>query len=141
MIPPECGVGCVRYKRTGKPRPSGPFCVYAACSVFRAEIHFPKYGDGGSRAEKGKTEEALKSYRAGLAIRERLVALEPANPQLQWDLLVLQWRLASSGDDPATRFGLIVSTMRDLAAKRQLSVEQARWLPAAEQELARVRRN
>jgi hypothetical protein len=31
--------------------------------------------------------------------------------------------------------------MRDLAAKRQLSVEQARWLPAAEQELARVRRN
>ncbi len=102
-------------------------------------ISYNKIGD--ALAAQGKTEEALKSYRAGLAIRERLVALEPANPQLQWDLLVLQWRLASSGDDPATRFGLIVSTMRDLAAKRQLSVEQARWLPAAEQELARVRRN
>lgn len=94
---------------------------------------------GDALASKGQTEEALKNFRAGLAIRERLVALDPANAQLQWDLLVLQWRLASSGDDPAKRFGQIVATMRDLAAKRQLSVEQARWLPAAEQELARVK--
>ena len=96
---------------------------------------------GDALAAQGATEDALKSYRAGLAIRERLVALDPANAQLQWDLLVLQWRLASSGDDPAKRFGLIVSTMRDLAAKRQLSADQARWLSAAEQELARVRRH
>ncbi|HEX5846138.1 MAG TPA: tetratricopeptide repeat protein [Rhodoplanes sp.] len=96
---------------------------------------------GDALAAQGASEEALKSYRAGLAIRERLVAQDPANAQLQWDLLVLQWRLASSGDDPAKRFGMIVSTMRDLAAKRQLSVDQARWLSAAEQELARVRRH
>ncbi|MGZ8396702.1 MAG: hypothetical protein ACXW3X_09325, partial [Rhodoplanes sp.] len=96
---------------------------------------------GDALAAQGATDDALKSYRAGLAIRERLVAQDPANAQLQWDLLVLQWRLASSGDDPAKRFGMIVSTMRDLAAKRQLSVDQARWLSAAEQELARVRRH
>jgi protein SCO1/2 len=33
-----------------------------------------------------------------------------------------------------------LADLRDLAAKRQLSVEQARWLAAAEQELARVQR-
>lgn len=103
-----------------------------------AAISYNKIGD--VLAAQGASDEAVKNYRAGLAIREKLVALDPTNAQLQWDLLVLQWRLASSGDDPATRFGLIVSTLRELAAKRQLSVEQARWLPAAEQELARVRR-
>jgi tetratricopeptide (TPR) repeat protein len=93
---------------------------------------------GDALAANGALDDAVKSFRAALAIRERLVALDSTNPQWQWDLLVLQWRLASSGDDPARRFGLIVSTMRDLAARRKLTVEQARWLPAAEQELAKL---
>jgi tetratricopeptide (TPR) repeat protein len=101
-------------------------------------VSYNKLGD--ALTAQGATEDALKSYRAGLAIRERLLALDPSDAQSQWDLLVLQWRLASGGDDPAKRFGLIVATLRDLAAKHQLSVEQARWLPAAEQELARVQR-
>ena len=101
-------------------------------------VSYNKLGD--ALSAQGATEDALKSYRAGLAIRERLLALDPADAQSKWDLLVLQWRLASGGDDPAKRFGLIVATLRDLAAKRQLSVEQARWLAAAEQELARVQR-
>lgn len=99
-------------------------------------VSYNKIGD--AFAAKGASEEAVKNFRAGLAVGERLVALDPANAQLQWDLLVLQWRLASSGDDPASRFKSIVATMRDLAARQKLSVEQARWLPAAEQELARV---
>ncbi|MEZ5788234.1 MAG: hypothetical protein R3D62_17555 [Xanthobacteraceae bacterium] len=94
---------------------------------------------GDALMAKGNTEDAVKSYRAGLAIREKLAAAAPDDAQLQWDLLVLKWRLASTGDDPAKRFGEIVATLRDMAAKRKLSVDQARWLPAAEQELARAK--
>lgn len=100
-------------------------------------VAYNKLGD--ALMAKGSTEDAVKSYRVGLAIREKLAAAAPGDAQLQWDLLVLQWRLASTGDEPAKRFGEIVATLRDLAAKRKLSVEQARWLPAAEQELARVK--
>lgn len=96
---------------------------------------------GDALMAKGNSDDAVKSYRAGLAIREKLAEAAPDDAQLQWDLLVLQWRLASTGDEPAQRFGAIVSTLRDMAAKRRLSVEQARWLPAAEQELARARSN
>ncbi|MEZ5891010.1 MAG: tetratricopeptide repeat protein [Xanthobacteraceae bacterium] len=101
-------------------------------------VSYNKLGD--ALTAQGAKEEALKAYRAGLAIRQRLLALDPSDAQSQWDLLVLQWRLASGGDDPVKRFELIVATLRDLAAKHQLSAEQARWLPAAEQELARVQR-
>ena len=94
---------------------------------------------GDALVAKGKTEDAVKNYRAGLAIREKLAAAAPDDAQLQWDLLVLQWRLASTGDEPAKRFGAIVAALRDLAAKRKLSIEQARWLPAAEQELAKAK--
>lgn len=101
-------------------------------------VSYNKLGD--ALAKQGATQDALKSYRSGLAVRERLVALDPANIQSRWDMLILQWRLANGGDDPAKRFGVIVTTLRDLAAKGQLSADQARWLPAAEQELARVQR-
>ena len=101
-------------------------------------MSYNKLGD--ALAKQGATQDALKSYRSGLAVRERLVALDPANTQSRWDMLILQWRLANGGDDPGKRFGLIVTTLRDLAAKGQLSADQARWLPAAEQELARVQR-
>ncbi len=94
---------------------------------------------GDALTAKGAVDEAIESYRAALAMGERLVALDPDNTQWKWDLLVLQWRLASNGDDPAKRFGLIVETMRELAAKRKLTVEQARWLPAAEKALERLR--
>jgi len=100
-------------------------------------VAYNKLGD--ALVAKGKTGDAVKNYRAGLAIRERLAAAAPGDAQLQWDLLVLQWRLASTGDEPVKRFGEIVAMLRDLAAKRKLSVEQARWLPAAEQELARAK--
>lgn len=108
-----------------------------AVSARDVAVAHNKLGD--ALVAKGNTEDAVKSYRAGLAIREKLAAAAPGDAQLQWDLLVLKWRLASTGDDPAKRFGEIVATLRDMAAKRKLSVEQARWLPAAEQELARAK--
>lgn len=55
-----------------------------------------------------------------------------------WERVVVEWRLAGLGDRPAERFATIVRSLQDLDAAHRLTVEQARWLPLAEQALERA---
>lgn len=93
---------------------------------------------GDALAAAGKSSEAVASWRAALAGTEALVAAEPGNAAARWELAVLQWRLASAGDQPVERFRAVVATLREQAAQRKLSADQAKWLPLAERELVKV---
>ncbi|RAI26293.1 hypothetical protein CH338_30855, partial [Rhodoplanes elegans] len=86
----------------------------------------------------GKTSEAVASWRAALAGTEAIVAAEPGNAAARWELAVLQWRLASAGDQPVERYRAVVATLREQAAQRKLSADQAKWLPLAERELVKA---
>jgi hypothetical protein len=89
-------------------------------------------------AAQHRLQEALKSYRDGLAIRLQLANADPANTGAQFDLVVSNWKLATNGDDAAGRFGQIVATLRKLKDEHRLAPAQERWLPVAEGELAKV---
>ncbi len=45
---------------------------------------------------QGNLPEALKSYRAGLAIRERLAAVDPGNAEAQRDLIISYVKIAEA---------------------------------------------
>jgi len=82
---------------------------------------------------------ALKSYRDGLAIRERLVQADPSNAGRQFDLVVSHWKLAANGDDAPRRFAFIAAALRKLKAENRLTPEEESWLPEAEARLAKTR--
>ena len=86
---------------------------------------------------QGDRAGALKSYRDGLAIRERLAQSDPGNAQWQQDVISSNWRLASAGDDAARRWALIIASFRNLPADK-LTAEQAQWLQTAEANLAKL---
>jgi hypothetical protein len=88
---------------------------------------------------QGNLAEALKSFRDGLAIRERLAQSDPGNANWQFDLVVSHWKLAANGDDAPRRLAFIVATLRKLKAENRLTPEQERWLPKAEEQLAKTR--
>jgi hypothetical protein len=48
--------------------------------------------------------------------------------------------LASAGDDAVRRWTLIVATLRGLTAANKLTAEQTKWLPVAEQNLAKLKK-
>jgi tetratricopeptide (TPR) repeat protein len=94
---------------------------------------------GGVLAAQGKRDDAITAFRDSLAIKERLAKADPANAQGQVDLLWAHWRLAERGDDPASRWDLVVKGLRKLKAENRLTAEQARWLPEAERRLQAVK--
>jgi tetratricopeptide (TPR) repeat protein len=99
-------------------------------------VSYERIGD--VQVAQGDLPGALKSYRDSLAIRKRLAQSDPGNVQWQVDVLWSNWRLAKCGDEPARRWTLIVAKLRSLASESKLTAEQAKWLPAAEQELEKI---
>src|SRR5262249_35187611 len=87
---------------------------------------------------QGNLPEALKSFRDGLAIRDRLAQADPGNAGWQRDLVVSNWKLAAQGADAARRFAFIISTLRKLKEENRLAPAHARWLPEAEARLAKI---
>ena len=87
---------------------------------------------------QGNLPEALTSFRDGLAIRDRLAKTDPGNAGWQIDLVVSHWKLAEHGDDAARRFGFIVATLRALRDENRLTSARAKWLPRAEERLAKL---
>lgn len=104
----------------------------------RREVAVTQSKIGDALLATGKASDAAASWRAALAGTEAVVSAEPGNTTAQWELAVLQWRLASAGDQPAERYRAVVATLRDLSAQRKLSVDQAKWLPLAERELVKA---
>jgi hypothetical protein len=86
---------------------------------------------------QGNLAEALKSFRDGLAIAERLAQSDPGNAGWQFDLVVSRWKLAANGDDAARRFAFIAATLRKLKEENRLTPVQESWLPKAEAQLAK----
>jgi hypothetical protein len=88
---------------------------------------------------QGNLPEALKSFRDGLSIRDRLAQADPGNAGWQFDLVASHWRLAANGDDAPRRWALIVTTLRRLKEENRLAPVQEKWLPEAEARLAETR--
>jgi hypothetical protein len=99
-------------------------------------VSYEKIGNG--LVAQGNGPEALKCYRDSLTIRERLAQSDPSNAQWQVDVLFSQWRLAAHGDDPVPRLAFVVSTLGRLKSENRLTVEQAAWLPMAEEQLSKI---
>jgi hypothetical protein len=87
---------------------------------------------------QGNLPEALKSFRDGLAIRDRLAKADPGNAGWQFDLVISNWKLADNGDESARRFAFIVATLRKLEGENRLTPAQAKWLLEAEKRLAKL---
>ncbi len=87
---------------------------------------------------QGNLPEALTSFRDGLAIADRLAKADPGNAGWQFDLVASNWRLADNGDDAARRFAFIVATLRQMKEDNRLTPAQAKWLPRAEEQLAKL---
>jgi tetratricopeptide (TPR) repeat protein len=100
-------------------------------------VSYERVGD--MLVAQGNLPEALKSFRDSLGIRERLAKADATNVGWQVDVLWAHWRLAQNGDDSARRWTLIVVTLRRLKQDNKLTAEQARWLPVAEEELAKLK--
>src|SRR5262249_20887173 len=86
---------------------------------------------------QGEKAEAVSLFRTSLGIKERLAKARPGHTEWQWDLLVSHWRLGSIGGEPARGWALIVAEMRKAKGGDRLRPDWARWLPAAEAELAK----
>jgi hypothetical protein len=101
-------------------------------------VSYEKVGD--VLVSQGDLSGALKFYRDSLAIRERLAKADPGNAGWQTDVVASNQRLASAGDDAVRRWTLIVATLRGLAAANKLTAEQTKWLPVAEENLAKLKK-
>jgi tetratricopeptide (TPR) repeat protein len=100
-------------------------------------VSYSKLGD--VFVKQAKDEDARQNYRSALAIMERLSAADDTNLQWQADVIEYNYKLAMSGDSPADRFVFVITQLRNLKSKRELSTEQARWLTEAEIRLAELR--
>jgi tetratricopeptide (TPR) repeat protein len=89
-------------------------------------------------AAQGNLPEALKSFRDSLAIRERLARANPANATWQLDVVASHWRLAQHGGESASKWKMIVKSLRALKDAKKLTAEQERWLPEAEKRLSEL---
>jgi hypothetical protein len=122
-----------------------PICVLVLCTdqTPKNSVHSASCrSDTGIRctkADQGNLPEALKTFRDGLGIRERLAQSDPSNAGWQFDVIVSYWKLAANGDDAARRFAFIVAALRKLKAENRLTPAQQRRLPEAEAQLAKTR--
>ena len=89
---------------------------------------------------QGNLQDALKSFRDHLAIADRLAKADPNNAGWQVDLVVSNWKLANLRDDAVGRFKFIVATLHKLDEENKLTAEQTKWLPVAEEQLAKLKK-
>jgi len=93
---------------------------------------------GNALAAQGEFDEARAYFRDALAIAERAAKANPSNADWRWDVVLSHWELAQRGDEPARRWAFIVAEMRKLKDENLLRPARARFLPLAEDELAKV---
>ena len=110
-----------------------------ADTAYQRDLAVVLNGIGDARAAKND-RQCLVSYHQALAIIERLLKSDPGNALWQQDALWTNWRLATFGDDPLRRWTFIVTTLRETAGRNALTVQQAKWLPEAERQLAKLKR-
>jgi len=68
-----------------------------------------------------------------------LAAAKLGNAEVQWAMLNIYWQTASFTENPVRQASLVVAMLRKLQEENRLTSEQARWLPIAELELAKLR--
>jgi hypothetical protein len=85
---------------------------------------------------QGDLPGALESYRASMAIAERLAKSDPNNAGWQRDLAWSRWRLAQYADRPRVHWQEVVRILKGLEAEGRLAPTDRKWLPIAEQNLA-----
>jgi tetratricopeptide (TPR) repeat protein len=71
---------------------------------------------------------------------EAYAAVGHGDDLLQRVMLSIYWRTASFTQNPVRQYALVLAMLRKLKEQGKLTTEQANWLPTAEQELARLRR-
>ena len=86
---------------------------------------------------QGKRAVALDEYRKALGIFQVTAAAQPDNPDWQWDLMNIQWRLATLGDSPAERYQAIVTALSKLRDENKLKGDMSAMLAAAQAQLAK----
>jgi hypothetical protein len=87
---------------------------------------------------QGNLSEALKSYRDGLAIADRLAKAGPGNAQWQSDLVVSLVKLGDAGDDPRARYTRALAITQRLDAAGKLPEGQKALIGDLEKRLARL---
>jgi hypothetical protein len=140
-----CDHGNPRRRRPGGGGAGGGWGAAAYEPVFRTadpgnagwrrdlSVSFSKVGD--VQGARGNLAPALDSYRASLAIAERLARADPGNAGWQRDLWVSLWRLARI-DRGAVSWAQVLETMEAMKARGVLLptdepfLEQARALTA-----------
>ena len=100
-------------------------------------ISYEKVGD--VLAAQGNLTEALKMYRDRLDIASGLAKADPSNAGLQRDLAFAYWRLANHGDNPKENWTRVVEILRDMTSKSTLSPADQKFLPIAEENLAKAK--
>jgi hypothetical protein len=63
---------------------------------------------------QGDLAGALKAYRDGLRIAERIAKADPGNARWQFDLASSYWRLAENGDEPAENWQKVIDILQRL---------------------------
>jgi hypothetical protein len=87
----------------------------------------------------GLTEQGISAYRRSLQRVEGWRSADPASPTNAMLSVILNWVLASYGDDAISRFERIVATLRELKGGGKLNVDQENLLPEAEARLSGLR--
>ena len=90
--------------------------------------------------EQGELKAAVKSYRDGLAIREKLAAASPDNAETRWSLFSSHWRLGRYADDPVDQFGKAFAVLEELHAEGRLAPAKVEWIGKAKDRLAEAKK-
>ena len=110
----------------------------AADDKVRRSLGYTHMKIGDAHRAQGATQRAVESYRASLALRGELAAAHPDETALQLEMIFARWALADLDDDAAVQLRTVVGTLRRLAASSLLNPQQARLLPMAEAQFAKL---
>ena len=75
-----------------------------------------------------------------LPVADEGLAAIRSSKQWEWELLNLFWRTALLTHNPVRNASLVVAMVRKLHEDNRLTIEQARWLSVAEEQVAEMRR-
>jgi tetratricopeptide (TPR) repeat protein len=96
---------------------------------------------GDVNLKRNKVVEAVAEYKNSIEIRKDLVETDPKNLDWKTDFVKVQWKLASAGDEVATRLRSVVETLTQIKADGKLPFEMIRLLPVAEDKVAKLSGN
>ncbi len=93
---------------------------------------------GDIESARGDLVRARATYDEARAIAQRLADADKGNAGWQRDLMTSHWNLAAAGDEPRRHFEEVVRILRDMNARGILAPVDEKWLPMAEEELAKL---